>query len=177
MEVNAVRRQERIRQAVQPQAKASPARPAVPGGDRLTLSREAVAHMEEQNRRFQERLDRDIQEKTREQVEEENGGDGMLDALAERLKVMQKCQKIASRIMAGDRVPPQDEAYLMQNDPVGYKLAMAARKIKRNPKEWESEADKEEPSVQQSGAAQAGGETVQEDAGGTGEAAAEDSGE
>jgi len=113
------------------------------GADRLTLSKEAIAHLEEQNRLFQERLDQDMQRKARERIGEEDSGDGMLDALAERLKVMQKCQKIASRIMAGDKVPPQDEMYLMQNDPTAYKLAMAARKIKKDPKEWESEADKE----------------------------------
>lgn len=181
MEVNAVRRQERIRQAAQPQAKAAPARSTGPGAgaDRLTLSKEAVARLEEQKRQFQERLDQDMEKKAREQIgENEESGDGMLDAMSERLKVMQKCMKIASRIMAGDKVPPQDEMYLMQNDPVGYKLAMAARKVKKNPKEWESEADKEEPSAQKSSgaAAQEGGEAAVEEAGGDGSAGTSEDG-
>ena len=162
MEVNAVRRQERIRQTEKagqavgdPASVRTPARGA--GADRLTLSKEAIAHLKEQNRLFQERLDQDMQRKARERIGEEDSGDGMLDALAERLKVMQKCQKIASRIMAGDKVPPQDEMYLMQNDPTAYKLAMAARKIKKDPKEWESEADKEEDAGRTASAESAGG--------------------
>ena len=94
MEVNAVRRQERIRQTEKagqavgdPASVRTPARGA--GADRLTLSKEAIAHLEEQNRLFQERLDQDMQRKARERIGEEDSGDGMLDALAERLKVMQ----------------------------------------------------------------------------------------
>lgn len=98
-----------------------------------------------------------MQRKARDRIGEEDSGDGMLDALAERLKVMQTCQKIASRIMAGDKVPPQDEMYLMQNDPTAYKLAMAARKIKKDPKGWESEADKEEDAGRTAAAESAGG--------------------
>lgn len=162
MEVNTVRRQERIQRAaeaglaaVPPEAAQAPVRSA--GADRLTLSREAMARLEEQNRLFQERLDQDMQKKARERLGEEDSGDGgMLEALGRQLKVMQKCQKIASRIMAGDKVPPQDEMYLMQNDPTAYKLAMAARKIKKDPKEWESEADKEDGVSKTSSASSSG---------------------
>lgn len=161
MEVNTVRRQEKIQRAakaglaaVPPEAAQAPVRSA--GADRLTLSREAVARLEEQNRLFQERLDQDMQKKARERLGEEDSGGGMLEALGRQLKVMQKCQKIASRIMAGDKVPPQDEMYLMQNDPTAYKLAMAARKIKKNPKEWESEADKEDGVSKTSSASSSG---------------------
>lgn len=165
MEVNTVRRQERIQRAakaglaaVPPEAAQAPVRSA--GADRLTLSREAVARLEEQNRLFQEHLDQDMQKKAREQLGEEDSGDGgMLEALGRQLKVMQKCQKIASRIMAGDKVPPQDEMYLMQNDPTAYKLAMAARKIKKDPKEWESKADKDkEDEVSKTSSASSSGE-------------------
>ena len=58
--------------------------------------------------------------------------------MGEYLKVMQRCQEIARRLMRGDRVPPEDEQYLMTNDPKGYKLALAARKPNPHPKEWES---------------------------------------
>lgn len=35
-------------------------------------------------------------------------------------------------------MPPEDEQYLMTNDPKGYKLALAARKPNPNPKDWDS---------------------------------------
>lgn len=35
-------------------------------------------------------------------------------------------------------MPPEDEQYLMTNDPKSYKLALAARKPNPNPKEWDS---------------------------------------
>ena len=44
----------------------------------------------------------------------------------------QPCQ-IAASIMRGDRVPPEDMAYLMNNDPEGYKLAMAMRRENPDP--------------------------------------------
>lgn len=60
------------------------------------------------------------------------------------MKTMQRCQKIAARIMRGDKVPPEDERYLMMNDPDGYKLAVAMRTPKRNPKKWKSVLEEEE---------------------------------
>ena len=176
MEVNLTARLRRTEPLKRPKAPAAgaPAPRAAASADRLSLSRQAAAFLEEQARRTREALAQQSAKQAREAAE---GAGGESDELTRAMKKMKKCQEIAARIMSGGKVPPEDERYLMENDPDSYKLAMAARKIKRNPKEWESEADKEEPSVQQSGAAQAGGETVQEDAGGTGEAAAEDSGE
>ena len=40
-------------------------------------------------------------------------------------------------------MPPQDEKFLLENDPAGYQLAMAARKPKKDPKEWDSVLEEE----------------------------------
>ena len=45
---------------------------------------------------------------------------------------------IAARIARGDKVPPEDERYLLERDPTGFKLAMASRRPKRKPKQWKS---------------------------------------
>ena len=59
--------------------------------------------------------------------------------------------------MRGDKVPPQDEMYLLDNDPDGYKLALACRKPKEKPKEWESVLKDEE----ENSASESGGETAE----------------
>lgn len=110
--------------------------------DRLELSRQWVEAMEEQRVQSEARLLSGAKE-------EKDGILGMLDepsaeeeeleALSEQLKVQQRCMEIARRMMAGKRVPPQDERYLMENDPKGYKLVIALRKPpKRDEKECES---------------------------------------
>ena len=113
-----------------------------PNADRLELSRQWVEAMEEQRGQSEARLLSGAKE-------EKDGILGMLDepsaeeeeleALSEQLKVQQRCMEIARRMMAGKRVPPQDERYLMENDPKGYKLVIALRKPpKRDEKECES---------------------------------------
>ena len=82
---------------------------------------------------------------------EEASGNNEADALGEQMKTMERCHKIAARIMRGDKVPPQDEQYLMQNDPNGYKLAMAMRKPKKHPKEWKSVLEDEKKTEESSG--------------------------
>ena len=114
---------------------------ARPAADRLELSRQWVEAMEEQRVQSEARLLSGAKE-------EKDGILGMLDepsaeeeleALSEQLKVQQRCMEIARRMMAGKRVPPQDERYLMENDPKGYKLVIALRKLpKRDEKECES---------------------------------------
>ncbi len=69
---------------------------------------------------------------------EASSGNSEADALGEQMKTMERCHKIAARIMRGDKVPPQDEQYLMMNDPDGYKLALAMRTPKKHPKKHES---------------------------------------
>ena len=96
---------------------------------------------------------------------EEKTGDSEADALGEQMKTMERCHKIAARIMRGDKVPPQDEQYLMLNDPDGYKLALAMRKPKRNPKEWESVLKDGEKKQDQSQAAESSGAEAVEESG------------
>ena len=69
---------------------------------------------------------------------------GHLDRLDKALKVLSKCQKIAASIMKGNRVPPEDLRYLMENDPEGYKLAMAMRRQNPDPEDEKSVLDEED---------------------------------
>lgn len=130
-----------------------------PRTDKAAWSKTALAFLQEVNRQDAEQR--------RKLLEAKQKGNGELDALNEALKKMERCQKIASRIMRGDKVPPQDEMYLLENDPDGYKLALACRKPKEKPKEWESVLKDEEASggaaeaVEAVEAADSGGETAE----------------
>lgn len=103
-----------------------------PREDRLVLSRQVLTLLEQRNRENWQRS---------QQPEEEKNQDRLLDSLERELKTMKTCDKIAARIRGGDRVPPEDLRYLLKYDPAGYRLAMAMRKPKQNPKEWESALD------------------------------------
>lgn len=120
-----------------------------PRTDRTAWSQAALAFLQETNRQDMERR--------RKLLEAKQKGNGDLDALTEALKKMDRCQKIASRIMKGDKVPPQDEQYLLDNDPDGYKLAIACRVPKEKPKEWESVLKDEE----ENDSSGSGGETAE----------------
>ena len=126
--------------------------------DRTTWSQNALAFLQEVNRQDMER-----QRKLLEAREQKNGE---LEMLSKSLDVMEKCRKIASRIMKGDKVPPQDQQFLMEADPEGYKLAIVCRTPKEKPKEWESVLEEEK----ESGATGSGDETA-ESGDSTGEAA------
>ena len=141
-----LRRNERLYKAMAKKAEAdapAPAQPAQkqPPADKLTLSRQALSFLEEQNRK---RLELDLEREQRRQARMNNSlsqlesSKGHLDRLGKALKVLSKCQKIAASIMKGNRVPPEDLRYLMVKDPAGYRLAMATRKPKKNPEEHDS---------------------------------------
>ena len=106
--------------------------PARPSTDRLELSRQWVERMEEQNTRFQAAL-----LSGGEQSDKDAGGilgymeteEDKLDALSEQLDIQMKCMKIAANMMKGKKVPPEDERYLMEHDPEGYKLAISMRSM------------------------------------------------
>ena len=114
--------------------------------DKLSLSRQALAYVEEQSRLAwnpEEGQDKkhsviqgylDAMETQKKQ----------LDSMEEKLDMMDKCQKIAAAIMRGDRVPPEDLRYLMNHDQNGYKLAMAMRRPKKDPERVESVLDEED---------------------------------
>lgn len=122
-----------------------------PKMDKLTLTRQAIEKLTEQSERLKNLLEREKPEQRFPylwDMDGEESGNSELDALEEGLKAMRKCQEIARRIMRGDKVPPEDERYLMENDPEGFKLALAMRKPKKNPKEWESVLKDEKKSEQ-----------------------------
>lgn len=106
--------------------------------DSLTVSREALAYLEEQSKAAEE------ERKAQDALSESGGDGGMLDAINESFKTMKKCQEIARRIMRGDKVPHQDEAYLSKNDPKGYQLAMAMRTVKPDPKKCKTVLEDED---------------------------------
>lgn len=164
MELDLTSRLRRGREVTRPQTRteAAPSQRKSAGGggasksDRLTLSRQAVKILEEQNRRFEEELRarreaRMAEYSERTESDDTTADEASVDQLEKSLKVMDKCQKIAARIMRGDKVPPEDEQYLMNNDPEGYKLTLALRKPKKHPKEWESVLDDEDKKAESSG--------------------------
>lgn len=100
-----------------------------------------------------------------EQIESANGE---ADATTEKLKVVLRCQKIAAHIMKGDKMDPKDLQYLMEHDSKGYQMAMAMRKIKKDPDECDriTEDEEEQRSSSRDGVASAptveGGEAAPE---------------
>ena len=110
--------------------------------DKFTLSRQAVAFVEEQSRKMWDGVrEREQQRQRRMNAEPSNGE---LDLLSQGLKVLEMCQKIAASIMKGDNVPPEDLKFLMENDPDGYRLAMAMRRHKEDPEDVDSVLEDEE---------------------------------
>ena len=121
-------------------AQSQPAQAQTPT-DKVTLSRQALAWVQEQN----EKLWETAQERQSSRQGQLGGIlDAMetkqqeLDAMKEKLDVLNKCMKIAASIMKGNRVPPEDLKYLMENDPEGYKLALAMRRENPDPEDVES---------------------------------------
>lgn len=151
-----------------------------PRSDHLSISLQTASYIQEQDRITQEIakiVERFTANRRSSGMAEEQGGTED-DMLAEELKIKQRCQKIAARIMAGDKVPPQDMQYLSQNDMQTFKLAMAARMMapKKKPKEWESaleDEDEEDPGGMESGGAESSGTEGAAEASGGGEAGVE----
>ena len=126
--------------------------------DKLTLSRQAVAFVEEQSRKMWD----EVRERERQRQSRMNSAakpsDGELDLLEQGLKVLELCQTIAASIMKGDKVPPEDLRFLMENDPDGYRLAMALRRQKEDPEEVDSVLEDEENRDSSAGEDDGGGE-------------------
>ena len=93
------------------------------------------------------------------------------EGMAESMKVMLRCQKIAMRIMMGDNVPPQDERYLAENDIELYTKAKQLRMQKVDPEDYDSLLDDDDDSdgisadEPSSGAVEQVGSNAQTDAG------------
>lgn len=115
--------------------------------DKLTLSRQALTFLEEQDRKRWEKAQEELQRKMDRSNEIISGledAKNQSDAMARALKVLLTCQRIAASIMKGNRVPPEDVEYLMENDPDGYKLAMALRRENPDPEDEKSVLEDEE---------------------------------
>ncbi len=173
MELGAVRRMRQSAQAAPAaQGKQAPKVAASrPGTDRVTLSRQAAALLLAQQ---QERAQRKAEQREKnwwqlDLIQKEEDG-SPADGLKRDMKRQQTCQKIAARIMAGDKVPPEDLKYLMEHDMQGYQLAMASRQIKEHPKEWKSALEKEEQDSESSGSAGGAVEAPAAEGGGAAEA-------
>lgn len=152
-------------------AKAHTPKPQEPA-DKLTLSRQALAFVEEQNRSMWDAAqDRNRSGRAGGMLDALESKKNELDAMSKNLKTLNKCQKIAAAIMRGDRVPPEDLQYLMEHDNEGYKMALALRKPKKDPEDVESVLDEEDkksgsaresggetPSVESSAPSESGGE-------------------
>ena len=123
---------------------------ARPSADRLELSRQWVEQMEEQSARLQAALSQPAGEDKKSDgilgmLDDMETEEDKLDAMSEQLDVQMKCLKIAMNIMKGKKVPPEDERYLMENDPNGYKLAMSMKSmVKEDKKECKSVLDDED---------------------------------
>ena len=104
--------------------------------DKLTLSRQAVAFVEEQSRKMWD----EVREREQRRQDRMNAkpASGELDLLSKGLRVLELCRKIAASIMKGNNVPPEDLKFLMENDPDGYRLAMAMRRHNPDPEDEES---------------------------------------
>ena len=156
--------------------------PQRPSTDRVELSRQWVQNMEDQRSQSEAALLAGAKEKKSDGILDMLDGpdaeEQELDALSKQMDTQMKCLKIAMNIMRGKKVPPEDERFLMENDPEGYKLAIAMRQPpKKDDKECESvlkDEDKEgnTSEAQQSAPAEGG-----EAASGGGDAPASGGGE
>lgn len=158
-------------------AKAQASRPQGPT-DKVSLSQQALAFVQEQNRKMWEAAQ---QREQRRQARLDDSLSAMesakneLDIMQKQLEVMNKCQKIAASIMKGNRVPPEDLEYLINNDPDGYKLAMALRRENPDPEDEKSVLDDEDrngSSAEKSDSGEAPSVSAAEASSGGGEASA-----
>lgn len=146
-------------------AKAQTSQPKEPA-DKLTLSQQALAFVGEQQRKLWDAAQERGQGQGQAKQSQISGMlDAMetqkneLDSMSKKLKMMNKCQKIAAAIMRGDRVPPEDLQYLMLHDKEGYKIALALRRPKKDPKEMKSVLDDEDKNGDTTQVSDACGET------------------
>lgn len=129
-----------------PKAKAAESktdRTARPSTDRVELSRQWIESMEEQRAQAEAALLGGGKDKKSDGIlgmlDEPTAEEQEMDALAKELDVQMKCLKIAMNLMKGKKVPPEDEKYLMENDPKGYKIAIAMKAlVKEDKKECKS---------------------------------------
>lgn len=166
MEIRRLLRGENVQlAAARPAQSGEKEKPAArPSADRLELSCQWTENMEKQRAQTQAALLSGGKEKKTSGsiLDMLDGPDSEeLKAETDQLKVRRRCMEISRRIMAGKKVPPQDERYLMEHDPEGSKLTIALRKPpKKDEKECESVLKDEEEGSGETGeaASAAGGE-------------------
>lgn len=166
MEIRRLLRGENVQlAAARPAQSSEKEKPAArPSADRLELSCQWTENVEKQRAQTQAALLSGGKEKKTSGsiLDMLDGPDSEeLKAETDQLKVRRRCMEISRRIMAGKKVPPQDERYLMEHDPEGYKLTIALRKPpKKDEKECESVLKDEEEGSGETGeaASAAGGE-------------------
>jgi len=73
------------------------------------------------------------------------------------IDVLGKCIRIATHIINGDKIPPQDDKFLFEHNPDMHQRAWMLRREKEKPDECESELDDDDTK-------KAGGETGSPDA-------------
>lgn len=171
-----MRRNEQLAKVMGKRAQTSdaPAKAQAPArqesADKLSLSRQALAYVEEQRRAIWDGDQEREQDRTGGLLDALETKKSELDSMSEKLKMLNKCQKIAAAIMRGDRVPPEDLRYLMEHDKEGYKMALALRRPKKDPEDVKSVLDDEDrnggktreadggeaPSVEAAGASEGG---------------------
>lgn len=128
-----------VRSAGQPAPKQS--------ADRLSISRQALTFLEEQDRKRWEKTQEELQRKMDRSNEIINGlenAKNQSEAMTEAMKVLMRCMKIASSIMRGDNVPPEDEQYLMEHDADSYLMAVSLRRPKDDPDDCDSVLEDED---------------------------------
>lgn len=142
-------------------AKAQSSKPREPT-DKFTLSRQALAYVDEQNRKmwdWQQEREQRRQNRMADSLSALDSTKSELDLLSKSMDVMNKCLKIAASIMKGNKVPPEDLEYLMKNDPDGYRMALAMRRENPDPKEEKSVLDDEDRNGSTTEASDGGGES------------------
>ncbi len=172
-----MRRNQRLDQAAAGRADRSapapaPSQPARPAADRVSLSRQAVSFLEEQNRRmwqYQQEREQRRQSRLDRELSALDTAKNRLKRMEDELDILNKCNKIAASIMKGNRVPTEDLRYLMEHDQAGYKLAMAMRRHNPDPKDEESVLDEEDRKGERNEASGGGEAPSVEAAGGGGE--------
>ncbi|NCE63122.1 hypothetical protein D1159_00655 [Pseudoflavonifractor sp. 524-17] len=122
--------------AVQKEPPAPARKSARPSADRLELSR-WMASMDQERLQAEQAFYRPSTGDTAAArgdggllglLDEMETKEKQMDAMEEALDAMDKCLKIAARIMAGKKVPKQDEDYLRLKDPKGYQMAILLQK-------------------------------------------------
>lgn len=79
------------------------------------------------------------------------------DALKKSMDKMKKCARIARNIGKGHKVPPEDEKYLLENDPKAYMMAIVLRMMEEEKDKVKSELDEEDREQESAGSAEGAG--------------------